>query len=65
MIKTPLRYFGRKRCVVETIARLLPDFDVFQEPFLGGGLVFMNVKQRFPRGDVFTHTIKQLQYDEC
>jgi DNA adenine methylase len=65
MIKSPLRYPDCKSRRIETIARLLPDFDEFREPFLGGGSVCVYVKQRFPRGDVFTHTIKQLQYDEC
>jgi DNA adenine methylase len=48
MIKSPLRYPGGKSRAVETIARLLPDFDEFREPFLGGGSVFVYVKQRFP-----------------
>jgi DNA adenine methylase len=48
MIKSPLRYPGGKSRAVETIAKLLPDFDEFREPFLGGGSVFVYVKQRFP-----------------
>jgi DNA adenine methylase len=48
MIKSPLRYPGGKSRAVETIAQLLPDFDEFREPFLGGGSVFVYVKQRFP-----------------
>lgn len=48
MIKSPLRYPGGKSRAVETIARLLPDFDEFREPFLGGGSVFVYVKQRYP-----------------
>jgi len=49
MIKSPLRYPGGKSRAVETIAKLLPDFDEFREPFLGGGSVFVYVKQRFPK----------------
>jgi len=48
MIKSPLRYPGGKSRAVETIARLIPDFDEFREPFLGGGSVFVYVKQRYP-----------------
>jgi DNA adenine methylase len=47
-IKSPLRYPGGKNRAVETIAKLLPDFDEFREPFLGGGSVFVYVKQHFP-----------------
>ena len=48
MTKSPLRYPGGKSRAVETIAKLLPDFDEFREPFLGGGSVFVYVKQRYP-----------------
>jgi len=48
MIKSPLRYPGGKSRAVETIAKLIPDFDEFREPFLGGGSVFVYIKQRFP-----------------
>lgn len=48
MIKSPLRYPGGKSRAVKTIAKLLPEFDEFREPFVGGGSVFMYAKQRFP-----------------
>ena len=48
MLKSPLRYPGGKSRAVETIAKLIPDFDEFREPFLGGGSVFVYVKQRYP-----------------
>lgn len=48
MIKSPLRYPGGKSRAVKLIAKLLPDFDEFREPFLGGGSVFIYAKQRFP-----------------
>jgi DNA adenine methylase len=48
MIKSPLRYPGGKSRAVETIAQLIPDFDEFREPFLGGGSVFVYIKQRYP-----------------
>ena len=48
MLKSPLRYPGGKSRAVATIAKLIPDFDEFREPFLGGGSVFIYTKQRFP-----------------
>ncbi len=48
MIKSPLRYPGGKNRAVKIIAPLLPKFDEFREPFLGGGSVFIYAKQRFP-----------------
>lgn len=48
MIKSPLRYPGGKSRAVNLIAQLLPEFDEFREPFLGGGSVFIYAKQRFP-----------------
>lgn len=48
MIKSPLRYPGGKSRAVKLIAPLIPDFDEFREPFLGGGSVFIYAKQRFP-----------------
>ncbi|MDR1198075.1 MAG: DNA adenine methylase [Prevotellaceae bacterium] len=63
MIKSPLRYPGGKSRAVETIAKLLPDFDEFREPFLGGGSVFVYVKQCFPNkkywiNDLYTELYK-------
>ena len=48
MIKSPLRYPGGKSRSVKIIAELIPEFDEFREPFLGGGSVFIYAKQRFP-----------------
>jgi len=48
MIKSPLRYPGGKSRSVKTIAMAIPDFDEYREPFLGGGSVFVYIKQRFP-----------------
>ena len=48
MLKSPLRYPGGKSRAIEIIAKLIPDFEEFREPFLGGGSVFVYLKQRFP-----------------
>ena len=48
MIKSPLRYPGGKSRAIDSISKLIPDFDEFREPFLGGGSVFVYAKQRYP-----------------
>ena len=48
MIKSPLRYPGGKSRAVELINTLVPDFKEFREPFVGGGSVFLNLKQTYP-----------------
>ncbi len=48
MIRSPLRYPGGKSRAIKTIAPIIPDFKEFREPFLGGGSVFIYVKQKFP-----------------
>lgn len=49
MIKSPLRYPGGKSRSIKIIAPLIPDFEEFREPFLGGGSVFVYTKQRYPK----------------
>jgi len=48
MIKSPLRYPGGKARVAERIAELLPDFDEYREPFVGGASVFIYLRQKYP-----------------
>lgn len=47
MIKSPLRYPGGKSRAVKIISPIIPDFDEYREPFVGGGSVFVYAKQRF------------------
>ncbi len=69
MIKSPLRYPGGKSRAVKTIFPLIPEFDEFREPFVGGGSVFIYLKQRHPNktywiNDLYTnlfHFWKQTQ----
>jgi DNA adenine methylase len=49
MIKSPLRYPGGKSRAVSLMSKLIPDFDEYREPFVGGGSYFIYLKQRFPR----------------
>lgn len=48
MIRSPLRYPGGKSRSAERIAGLIPPFREFREPFVGGGSVFIYLKQQFP-----------------
>ncbi|MDM3851873.1 MAG: DNA adenine methylase [Aphanizomenon gracile PMC627.10] len=48
-IKSPLRYPGGKSRAIKSIAECLPKkFSEFREPFVGGGSVFIYLKQQFP-----------------
>ena len=49
MIKSPLRYPGGKSRAVAIIAPMIPNFEEFREPFLGGGSIFVYIKQLFPQ----------------
>ena len=48
MLKSPLRYPGGKSRALKMIAPLIPDFQEFREPFVGGGSVFFYLKQHHP-----------------
>jgi DNA adenine methylase len=49
MIKSPLRYPGGKSRAIAQIAAYLPDrFSEYREPFIGGGSVFIYLKQKYP-----------------
>ncbi len=48
MVKSPLRYPGGKSRAVDRIAALIPPFDEYRESFLGGGSVFLAMKQKYP-----------------
>jgi len=60
MIKSPLRYPGGKSRSVDLISTIIPEFDEFREPFLGGGSIFIYAKQRFPNK---TFWINDLYYE--
>ncbi|MEH2434432.1 MAG: DNA adenine methylase [Nostoc sp.] len=49
MLKSPLRYPGGKSKAINQIAECLPEsFSEFREPFVGGGSVFIYLRQKFP-----------------
>jgi len=47
-VKSPLRYPGGKSRALKHILPIIPKFDEFREPFLGGGSVFLALKQKYP-----------------
>ena len=49
-ISSPLRYPGGKQRALERMIALVPiHFSEYREPFLGGGSMFIALKQRFPK----------------
>jgi DNA adenine methylase len=48
MIKSPLRYPGGKSRAVNLMSHIIPDFCEYREPFLGGGSLFIYLKQIYP-----------------
>lgn len=48
MVRSPLRYPGGKSRAVNLIASLLPPFDEYREPMVGGGSLFFYMRQKFP-----------------
>ena len=49
MIKSPLRYPGGKSRAIKYIAPIIPGFLEYREPFVGGGSVFVYLKQKYPK----------------
>ena len=47
-VKTPLRYPGGKSKALKTILPLIPAFSEFREPFVGGGSVYLALRQKHP-----------------
>ncbi len=59
MIKSPLRYPGGKSKAIDVISELIPDFKEFREPFVGGGSVFVYLKQKFSSRTFWINDIYQ------
>ncbi len=61
VLKSPLRYPGGKSRAIPKILEQLPEsFLEFREPFVGGGSVFITIRQNFPAVKVW---INDLNYD--
>jgi DNA adenine methylase len=60
MIKSPLRYPGGKSKAINQIVEYLPEtFAEFREPFIGGGSVFIYLKQKFPHLKFWINDLNQ------
>ncbi len=55
MIRSPLRYPGGKSRAIERIAALVPSFEEFREPFVGGASIFFYLKQKFPEKEYWVN----------
>jgi len=62
MIKSPLRYPGGKSRAIKHISPLIPEFDEYREPFVGGGSVFVYLKQRYPNKKFWINDIYKNLY---
>ena len=47
-IKSPLRFPGGKSRALKQILPIIPSFEEYREPMVGGGSVFFALKQQFP-----------------
>jgi DNA adenine methylase len=63
MIKSPLRYPGGKSRAIKQIQQQLPKkFSEYREPFVGGGSVFIYLKQTYPNIDIWINDLNQELY---
>jgi DNA adenine methylase len=57
-LKSPLRYPGGKSKAIAKILQYIPsDFAEYREPFVGGGSVFIDLKQRYPQLKVWINDL--------
>jgi DNA adenine methylase len=57
-LKSPLRYPGGKSKAIAQILQYVPsDFSEYREPFVGGGSVFIYLKQKYPRLRVWVNDL--------
>ncbi|MEH2448159.1 MAG: DNA adenine methylase [Nostoc sp.] len=60
MIKSPLRYPGGKSKAINQIVEYLPkNFSEFREPFVGGGSVFIYLRQKFPHIKIWINDLNR------
>lgn len=62
-IRTPLRYpGGKQKALAQIFAQFPPEFSSFIEPFVGGGSVFIAVRQAFPDAPVWINDLNPEVY---
>ncbi|MHC5594993.1 MAG: DNA adenine methylase [Nostoc sp.] len=60
MLKSPLRYPGGKSKAINQIVEYLPEsFSEFREPFVGGGSVFIYLRQKFPHVKIWINDLNR------
>ncbi|MEH1966162.1 DNA adenine methylase [Nostoc sp.] len=60
MLKSPLRYPGGKSKAINQIVEYLPEsFSEFREPFVGGGSVFIYLRQKFPHSKIWINDLNR------
>jgi DNA adenine methylase len=58
IIKSPLRYPGGKSRAIPQIMEYIPDnFSEYREPFLGGGSLFLYLKQLYPKSNYWVNDL--------
>ena len=65
-LKTPLRYPGGKSRAVSKLFQYIPDlknFTNYNEPFLGGGSVALEVTKRYPNLDIWVNDLYNPLYN--
>ncbi|MEL4894632.1 DNA adenine methylase [Crocosphaera sp. Alani8] len=65
MIKSPLRYPGGKSRAIKQIQGQFPDkfnFSEYREPFVGGGSMFIYLKQVYPNIDIWINDLNPELY---
>ncbi|MDJ0724610.1 MAG: DNA adenine methylase [Prochloraceae cyanobacterium] len=66
LIKSPLRYPGGKSRAIAKIARYLPhnlsEYSEYREPFVGGGSVFIYLKQKYPHLKIWINDLNPELY---
>lgn len=63
MIKSPLRYPGGKSKAIQKIVKYLPaNFSEYREPFVGGGSLFIYLKQNFPQLNIWINDLNSELY---
>ncbi len=62
-IRTPLRYpGGKQKALAQIFAQFPADFSSYREPFVGGGSVFIAVRQAFPDASVWINDLNPEVY---
>ena len=60
LIKSPLRYPGGKSKAIKIIVQYFPaNFSEYREPFVGGGSLFIYLKQKFPHLKIWINDLNK------